>query len=108
MELSKSEKRLARALLSQSVEKEFALGLGKFDEIIQQWQDGKHDNRESYYAVFKAVKDFDKHIARRYDDISNSLLFDKVIELMHDKLIIEEDLKGFSEEIIEKIKYYIK
>jgi hypothetical protein len=108
MELSKSEKRRARALLSQGVEKKFAIGLGKFDAIIQQWKEGKHDNREGYYAVFKEVKDFDKHIARRYDDVSNSLLFDKVIELMNDKLISEEDLEGFSEEIIEKIKFYVK
>ena len=102
-ELTKSEKRHARALISQSVEKEFAIGLTKFDVIIQAWKDGKHENREAYHAVFKEVKDFDKHIARRYDGVSNSNLFYTIVALLQDKLITEEDLKGFQEETIKTL-----
>ncbi len=97
-ELSKADKRLCRELIKRGVEKEFALGLTKFDSLIQAWKEGKHDNREGYHAVFKAVKDFDKHIAQRYDNSSNSTLHFTVVALLLDKLISAEDLEGFSEQ----------
>ncbi len=97
-ELSKADKRLCRELIKQGVEKEFAIGLNKLDAIIQAWKDGKHDNREGYHTVYQSVKEFDKHIARRYDNPSNSTLHFTVIALLHDKLISVEDLEGFSEQ----------
>ena len=97
-DISKADKRLCRELINLSVEKEFAIGLTKFDAIIQAWKEGKHDNREGYHAVFQAVKEFDKHIARRYDNPSNSTLHFTVVALLHDKLISVEDLQGFSEQ----------
>jgi hypothetical protein len=97
-ELSKADKRLCRELLNKGVEKEFAIGLTKFDSIIQAWKEGKLDSREGYHAVFKEVKDFDKHIARRYDNPSNSTLHFTVVALLLDRLISVEDLQGFSEQ----------
>ena len=97
-ELSKADKRLCRELIKQGVEKEFAIGLNKFDAIIQAWKEGKLDSREGYHTVFKEVEDFDKHIARRYDNPSNSTLYFTIVALLHDKLITVEDLEGFSEQ----------
>ena len=56
MELSKADKRHARALISQSVEKEFAIGLNQFDAIIQAWKNKQHDNREGYHAIYDTEK----------------------------------------------------
>jgi hypothetical protein len=108
MELSKSDKRHARALISQSVEKEFAVGLSKFDAIIQQWKDGKQDNREAYHAIYESVTSFNKYIARRYDYVSNSTLLFTVLAIYNDKLITDEDLNGFSEETLKHIKRNIE
>jgi hypothetical protein len=107
-ELSKSEKRLCRELISKGVEKEFAIGLLKFDAILQQWKDGKQDNREAYHAVYESVISFNKHIARRYDYVSNSTLLFTVMAIYNDKLITDEDLKGFSEETMILLKRNIK
>jgi hypothetical protein len=108
MELSKADKRHAKALISKSVEKEFAIGLSEFDAILQQWKDGKQDNRESYHAVYESVTSFNKNISRRYDYISNSTLLFTVMAIYNDKLITDEDLKGFSEETIILLKRNIK
>jgi hypothetical protein len=108
MELSKADKRHARALISKGVEKEFAIGLSKFDTILQQWKDGKQDNREAYHAVYESVISFNKHIARRYDYVSNSTLLFTVMAIYNDKLITDEDLKGFSEETMILLKRNIK
>lgn len=97
-ELSKPDKRFCRELIKKCADKEFAIGLTKFDAIIQEWKEGKHDNREGYHAVFKEVKDFDKYIARRYDNPSNSTLHFTVVALLLDKLISVEDLQGFSDQ----------
>jgi hypothetical protein len=107
-ELSKADKRHARALISQSVEKEFAVGITKFDAILQQWKDGKQDNREAYHAVYESVTSFHKSLTRRYDYVSNSTLLFTILAIFNDKLITDEDLKGFSEETMNHIKRNIK
>ncbi len=107
MELTKPEKRHARALIDQSLEKEFVIGLKQFNGILQEWKDGKNV-RESYYAIFTAVKNFDKHIASRYDDQSNSTLIFVIIALFREKLISEEDLNGFEETTVQRIKRWVE
>lgn len=100
MELSKGDKKHARALMALCVEKEFEIGLTKFDKILQDWKNKKVASRESYYAIFTKVKDFDKHIAYRYDDIRNSTLLFNIVDLYTEKLISDEDLGKFQESTI--------
>jgi hypothetical protein len=107
-ELSKAGKRHARALISKGVEQEFAIGLKEFDAILQQWKDGKQNNRESYHAVYESVTSYNKYIARRYDNVTNSTLLFIVLAIYNDNLITDEDLKGFSEETMNHIKRNIK
>jgi hypothetical protein len=65
IELTKSEKRHARILLSKAAEIEFGHGLSKFDKILGHWKNKEKDNRDAYQELFKAFKNFDKHIAQR-------------------------------------------
>jgi hypothetical protein len=106
MELSKSDKRIARTIIEKGLMKEFEKGLNKADKILTNWKEGKGDARESYYALFKHISGFDKGIARRYDGMSNHDLLFIVVQQLYERLIDKEELEAFSEEgksIIQRI-----
>lgn len=70
--LSKKDKRIARELIEKGLQAEFRHGLLEMDPIIQQWKNKQSENREAYHNLYKALTDFDKHIAIRYDRITGS------------------------------------
>jgi hypothetical protein len=104
MELSKNEKKIARAIIEKGLQQEFATGLQKFYHILSEWKTSKKDNKESYYSIFKAVKNFDKHIARRYDDMSGSDYIFVIASQLADKIISDADIQEFSEQTQQQIK----
>ena len=108
MEFSKSERAKARELINKAVEIEFAFGLQKFDKILEDWKYRKADNRDSYHAIFKEVKEFDKHIAWRYDHVTNSNIEFLIVQLYSEKILYEEDLSVFRPETQEYIKMRVK
>lgn len=42
------------------------------DAIIEKWKSGKLDTREAYLSVYKKLIAHDKHIGRRYNNMSGS------------------------------------
>jgi hypothetical protein len=108
MEFSKSERAKARELINKAVEIEFAMGLQKFDKIIEDWKYRKTETRESYYAIFEGVKEFDKQIAWRYDHVTNSNIEFLIVQLYSEKILNEEDLSVFRPETQEYIKMRVK
>ena len=98
MELSKSDKRIARTIIEKGLMNEFAKGLNKADKILTDWKQGKGDVRESYHALFKHISGFDKGIARRYDGMGNGDLLDIILQQLNEKLIDKQDLEAFSAE----------
>ena len=104
MHLSKSERRIARKLIDIGLQKEFRNGMEKFHNITSNWKTKGLNAKESYYEIFKAVKNFDKHIARRYDGMTGSKYMYIVAEQLGESLITENDIREFSEETQAKIK----
>ncbi|QXU41391.1 hypothetical protein [Pedobacter sp. D749] len=99
MDFSKADNKVARKLFEVALQRELKKEMQAFSEILDQWKTQQpEDNKADYYKIFTAVTDFDKHIARRYDGLRNSWLFDTVIAMLLDKTITESDLEGFSEE----------
>lgn len=98
MELSKSDKRIARTIIQKGLMNEFAKGLNKADKILNDWKQGKGDARESYHALFKHISGFDKEIGRRYDGMSNFDLVFVVVAQLNEGLIEKQDLEAFSAE----------
>ncbi len=72
MELSKSQKRLAREIIEKGLQAEFARGLSAADKILSGWKNQSSGNKEAYHALFHHIWEFDKHIAARYDRITGS------------------------------------
>jgi hypothetical protein len=104
MELSKSDKKAARIIIEKGIMKEFANGLGEFSNILKDWEDKKSDNRETYHTLYGSIKNFDKHIARLYDNMTGSKYLFIIIAQLRNGVIDDSDLADLSEEIRGKIK----
>ncbi|HEY1871070.1 MAG TPA: hypothetical protein VGG71_08435 [Chitinophagaceae bacterium] len=107
-ELPKKDKKLARQLMDKGLLVEFEQGLKNFDAILQEWKAGNGDIKETYYKIFTAVKEFDKHIARRYDGIGGSRYLETVIEQLEDDLYDISEIDGFSPEVRDDTLRFVK
>lgn len=104
--LTKSEKKLARELIDKGLQQEFKVGIENVGKLVEEWKVAKLENREAYLAIFKAVHDYDKHIARRYDLMRGSMYQDTVTDLLAEGLISEADVEGFGEQAKSEILHY--
>jgi hypothetical protein len=103
-ELTKAEKKVARAAIDKGLDAEFKEGLENFEAIIQDWRQGKFaSNKEAYHKIFKAVDDKDSAISRRYDGLTGGRYLMTVSGIFLDGYINEKDLEGFRPEIKEMI-----
>lgn len=104
MDLSKKDKKIAREMIDKGIQIEFANGLNEVEVVIQKWKSQALENREAYHLLFKTIKDFDKHIAQRYDALTGSRYFETVAVWYGDGLLTDEDIMNFSPEINEEIR----
>ncbi len=102
-ELSKSEKKKVRQIIEKGLQIEFANGLKKVEKVINDWKRNGSDNREAYHKMYDTVKNYDKHIAQRYDNMGGAQYIFVVAELLHDKIIDDSDLEELSEGTIARI-----
>ncbi|MFA5973707.1 MAG: hypothetical protein WC780_15255 [Lentimicrobiaceae bacterium] len=104
MELSKKDKKTAREIIEAGLQKEFAKGLFDADSILSKWKNKAIDNRDAYHSLYRQITGFDKHIARRYDDMTGSKYLFIIAAQLRDGVISENDLDGFSEEVRQAIQ----
>ena len=103
LELSKSQKKVARQLIETGLVTEFENGIDKIDQIIHKWKEGKTETKDTYYQIFNSLKKFDKHIARRYDGMTGSDYLLVLAGQLTDGAISVEDLRGFDQEVQARI-----
>ena len=103
MELSKKDRKTAREIIEVGLQKEFAKGLFDADTILTKWKNKAIDNREAYHSLYRQITGFDKHIARRYDNMTGSKYLLIITAQLRDRIITENDLDGFSEEVKQTI-----
>jgi len=109
MDFSKADNKVARKLFEVALQRELKKEMQSFSEILNNWKTQQpKDNRDDYYKIFTAVKDFDKHIARRYDGLRNSWFFDTIIAMLLDKTLLQPDLADFSDEAKSEISRILK
>ena len=107
-ELSKREKKIARILLDKGVDAEFRTALEQADEILSEWKKGSLDNRAAYHRLFQKVKENDKWIANRYDDLTGSRWLRTVGLIYEDGQITEDDIKDLSEETKDVLNRWLR
>lgn len=103
MELSKSDKKIARILIDKGILKEIEICNASVLAILTDWKNGKKETRATYCNVYEIVKKNDKYIASNYDGISGIYYFDTVLNMYCKGLVTEEDIKPFSETIKERL-----
>ena len=108
IELSKPEKKIAREIIDKGLQKEVADNLLIADSILSDWRNHTKNNMDTYHALYRHMREFDKQIAWRYDNMSGSNYLLIIIGQLRDGVIQESDLQGFSEELLERIKVSLK
>ena len=104
-ELTKPEKKIARAAIDKALDAEFREGLEMVEAILKDWRAGKFEtNKEAYHKVFKAVDDKDNAISRRFDGLAGGSYLITVASVYKEGYITEEDIAGFREKTREVIK----
>ncbi len=113
-ELSKKDKRALREIIAKGMHQEFKAGMESFDAIMQQWRRNTAitGHQEHYADLYGAVMKFNKHIARRYDNLKNSnLLFVSAAQIAEGSTS-EADLEGLSDDtkndILKIAKMYLE
>ena len=105
LDLSKSQKRIARQLIETGLLKEYEKGIGNIDKIISAWKAGRLEIKETYFKVFEKLEKFDKHIGLRYDGMSGSNYLFIIAGQLYDGLIPIESLDQFDQDIKDKILF---
>jgi hypothetical protein len=98
-QLSKTDKKIVRALLDKGKAAEFKWGMQSFDTVLQAWRNEADNHQDNYYKIFNAVRDFDKQIARRYDGMTGSKFLLVLAGQVYDKFIDEAELEPLSPEV---------
>lgn len=104
MELSKSDKKIARILMDKGILKEIERCNTSVLAILTDWKNDKKETRETYGEVYEIVRKNDKYIASNYDGISGIQYFDTVLNMYGKGLISEEDIIPFSDTVKERLK----
>ncbi len=106
-QLSKSEKKIAKAIIDKGIDIEFRNALAQIATIIAEWQNATLDNRTAYHQVYKKLDEGDSRISRRYDNLGGSRWLETVGQIFADGQITEEEIKGFSEETRDTLKHWV-
>jgi hypothetical protein len=108
MELSKSDKKIARILMDKGILKEIEKCNTSILDILSDWKNNNTETRETYGKVYETVKRNDKYIASNYDGISGIHYFDTVLNMYRKGLITQEDINPFSETVRERLNAFKK
>jgi len=99
IELTKSQKKIARALIDLGLQREcksFTDKITKFTNSSE-WKTG--DPHALYLKLYKKVTSFDKHIAKRYDNLTGSDYYMTVLGLFYDEVLTTDDIASFDTEV---------
>lgn len=97
MELSKSQKKIARMLIDRALQRECA----DFHSVLKSMPDasGGESPHETYRNLYGQIRKFDKHIARTYDNLTGSRYFNTVFILYYNGVLTEKDIGLFDGEV---------
>lgn len=70
VELDKSQKKIARTLISRALERECCTFLAKLKRFLQ--DEKAQSCHEKYLEIYKSIQTFDKDISRQYDGLNGS------------------------------------
>ena len=95
IELTKKQKKIARELIDLGLQRECQSFKKEIEQFTgsSKWKTG--NPKELYHKLYEIVTIFDKHIARRYNDLSGSHYFNTVLGLFYNEILKPEDIARF-------------
>jgi hypothetical protein len=111
MDLTKADRKVAREIIEKGLQQEYTSGLEKSLKVLTDWKAGKKTNREAYQELYSHIYDYDKHIARRYDNMSGSKYLFIIAGQIIDKVVDESEIERLSPdacEFVQRILYLNK
>jgi hypothetical protein len=99
IELQKNQKKIAYELIQLGLQREcksFTDEITKFTNSSE-WKTG--DSHKLYLELYKKVTSFDKHLAKRYDNVTGSHYFMTAWGLFYDEVLTTEDIARFDSEV---------
>jgi hypothetical protein len=99
---SKSHRHKLRSIIEKGLKMEYELGLREAKKVIEQWENGEINEKESWFKIYKTITKRDKIIGKRYDLRGSQYVF-IILSLLHDKLIKEDDLDELDREDKEQL-----
>lgn len=103
LELTKSQKRIARQIIDIGLQREYEAGIKKLDMIISHWKKEELSNSDAYMKLYRSLTSHDKHIAKRYNRMTGSWYLHIIAAQLADEVIADEELNDFPEDIRQKI-----
>ena len=107
-ELPKSQKKIARHIIEKGLQREYQKGLEKVDSVIEKWKSGKLDNQKAYISMYNKLISHDKHLARRYDNISGSKYLMIISGQVADGIVSFDELSELSDEARQFINNWLE
>ncbi len=92
-DLTKSQKKKVRQLIDIAVKRDYVDAIKRVKRLCDSFVEGKSDPREYYMKLFSTVRNKDKNIARRYNDLTGSQYFMRTCVLLAEEVLTEEDLQ---------------
>ena len=103
MELPKSQKKIARELISEALRRECKMFMEEVNKWMNHLTQEKETSHNNYLTLYEKVKNFDKHIAQRYDDLTSRNYLIIIASLLFENVLIQEDINNFSNEVQQEI-----
>jgi len=103
IELTKTQKKIARELITLGLQRECQSFKDQIEQFTcsSEWKTG--NPQQLYHKLYEIVTTFDKHIARRYNDLGGSRYFDTVLALFYNEIITPEDIARFDIDVQNKL-----
>jgi len=102
-ELTKIQKKTARELITLGLQRECKSFKKDIEQFIGSAEWKTENPQKLYHKLYDMVTTFDKHIARRYNDLGGSRYFITVFNLFYNEILMPEDIARFDIEVQNKL-----
>lgn len=99
IELSNSQKKIAREIIREGMNIECKTFLDNIDKWIKAAYQPEETPHSRYLKLYEEVETFDEQFAFKYDSLSASKYLLLVARLIYDRILPEERIMKFSEEV---------
>lgn len=105
MELTREEKKICRNIIARALQRDYEKAILKTENIIQKWKNKEADSAETFFTLYNTLKERDKYIAMRYDNISASSYLQTLAILLIEETLTMDDLNELTHENRKKVNY---